>query len=121
MVGSSYLAMRANIIVVLKPKFWLPFMPALFVAPINACAGRWPCFGKKRMIVAGLVGFGAGLLFRPLSLVPIIAGYCAFHFILPMVFTGLTTSTIVTLIIDIICINLGYLAGAGLSRAVARR
>lgn len=73
------------------------------------------------MILACLLGLGTGLLFKPLTLVPIIVAYCAISLTLPLLAADLEAPLLTTLLINLVLLNLGYLAGALLSRILPRR
>ena len=73
------------------------------------------------MILACLLGLGIGLLFKPLTLVPIIVAYCAISLTLPLLAADIEAPLLTTLLINLVLLNLGYLAGALLSRILPRR
>ena len=72
------------------------------------------------MILACLLGLGTGLLFKPLTLVPIIVAYCAISLTLPLLDANLGAPLLGTLLIKLVLLNLGYLAGAFLGRILPR-
>ncbi|CAD7052422.1 hypothetical protein RHAB21_04445 [Pseudorhizobium halotolerans] len=72
------------------------------------------------MILACLLGLGTGLLFKPLTLVPIIVAYCAISLTLPLLAADLEAPLLTTLLTNLVLLNLGYLAGALLSRILPR-
>ena len=73
------------------------------------------------MVLACVVGFSTGLLFKPLSLIPVLAGYCFLRFVLPVFGDGIEAPSFTNLAIDIVLINVAYLAGALLLRLFSSR
>lgn len=72
------------------------------------------------MFVACVVGLGTGLLFKPLSLIPILAVYCLASIAVPLLFDGLPSRPLGHLALDVVLVNVGYLAGAAISRLLFR-
>ncbi|MCB5204679.1 hypothetical protein LH464_19620 [Neorhizobium sp. T786] len=73
------------------------------------------------MIVACLLGSAAGFLLKPLSLVPIAVAYAVIVLAIPTVYSGLTRPSFGELVMALITLNLGYLAGAWLRKLLYAR
>ena len=84
-------------------------------------ADRGIGIGGAAMVLACVVGFSTGLLFKPLSLIPVLAGYCFLRFALPVFGDGIEAPSFTNLAIDIVLINVAYLAGALLLRLFSSR
>jgi hypothetical protein len=73
------------------------------------------------MVIACLIGVFAGTLFRPLILVPVIVGFCLVHFVWLVPLNGSTQFLGSRILIEIVALNVSYLVGALLRRAVTAR